>query len=399
MPLTDDASVAIAVEALGSAVGDRDLDGLLRADAVSAIVDIAARARSAPAGQFVQLLREAAHDADPRLLSACAGAFGRHAPSLTAQLLACMSEILPKLDVGSRAIDDVDMGLYQLLSVPDGADRAMAIIEPLVRRDDGVTIFQRLDSAGHELSNGNGTRLSRVVVRWLLSGEPALCNAATKLVEGMHGQEPSLAVNPGEFSLTDAHASFLARKAIGWFLTKPTAATSLTVSLLRQVTDGGAAAIADLLYDPLLMNFPGSARRLLEAAAPSLSGAHREAVDRILTRHDAYLHAIEAVGRIPELHQSERNRRIEARRQDDEFKAARRAAEGQSVLQSLFRKSVLLHGTRAISYVEDLGGGSRRHDNKLGRVSVEMERPMQWTFDPVGVEETLLAFRLERPPA
>jgi hypothetical protein len=372
----------------------------VRANALSGALDIAVRAPLAPTGQFVELLRLAPDDADPLLLDACAGAFGRHAPRLSPPLLECMREVLSRLDADrTSAINDIDMGLYQLLSAPGGNSRALGIIELLVRRENGTSIFEQLDSTGYELSNGNGPRLDRIVVRWLLSGELALGNAAAKLVEGVHDQEPLLAADPAKFSLTDAQASFLARKAIGWLFIKPTAATSLVLSLLRQATDEGAAMIADLLYDPLLMNYPGSARRLLEAAAPTLAGAARDAVARTLARHDAYLCAIEAVGRVPELHQSERNRRIEAQREDDGFKAARRAAEGQSVFRSIARRSLLLHGTRAVSYVEDFrGGDARRLDNKLGRVSVEMERSVQWTFDPLGLENTLLAFRLERRP-
>ena len=400
MPAIDDASVARAVEALGSVIKDRDLDGSLRAEAVYAAMEIAVRAPSAPPAQFLELVHLAAEDVDPALLDACAGTFGRHACRFSAPLLGGLREVLPKLGADrTQAINEVDMGLYQLLSTPDGNDRALGIIEALIRREDGASILERLNSTGHEISNGNGARLDGVVVRWLLSAEPALCNAAATLIGRVHGQDPSLAVALNGFRLTDAQASFLVRKAIGWLLIKPTAVTSLAISVLRQVTDKGAATIADLLYDPMLMNYPGSVRRRLEAAASDLSGAAREAVDRTLARHDAYLRAIEAVGKLPELHQSERNRRIEAQREDDDFRAARRAAEGQSVLRLIGRTSLLLHGTRAISYVEDFGGGdARRLDSKLGRMSVEMERPMQWTFDPVGLEHTLLAFRLERPP-
>ena len=401
MPASDDVSVGRAVETLGAVIKDCGLDGTLRANALCAAIDIAVRAPSAAQSQFVELLLLASDDADRSLLDACAGAFARHAPRLSPSLLGCMRDVLSKLDVArTQAINEVDMGLYQLLSAPNGNDWALAIIEALVRREDGASIFERLDSTGHELSNTDNSRLSAVVVRWLMSGEPALCNAASKLIGGVHGHESTLTVDPGRLSLTDAQASFIARKAIGWLFIKPTAPTSLVISLLRQVTDEGAATIADLLYDPLLMNYPGSVRRLIEAALPRFTGAVRDAVDRTLARHDTYLYAIKTVGRVPELHQSERNRRIEAQREDDGFKAARRAAEGQSLLRLIARRSLLLYGTRAISYVEDFGsGGNRRLDNKLGHMSVEMERPVQWTFDPLGLENTLLAFRLERTPA
>lgn len=397
VPLPDNASVARAVQALKSVIEDRDLDSQVRADAVSAAIDVAVRAPSAPAAQFFELLRLAANEADPSLLEACADAFGRRARRLPVPLLECMGEILPKLDSGRmQAFDLVDMGLYQLLSASGADDHAVAIIEALVRRTDGDAVLERLDSTRHELSNGDDTRLSRVLLRWLLSGDVALCGAAAYLVRGVQGRELSLAADFSEHPLTDAQAFFVARKAIGWFLLQPAAVTSLVVSLLGQVTDSGAELLGDLLFDPMLMNYPGSARRRLEAAVPTLSGSARKAAERTLIKHDAYLHAIDVIGKVPELHQNERNRRIESQRQHDELSAVRRDAEKQSVLLSLARRTLLLHGVRTISYVEDFGGGTRRLDNKLGRISTEMERPMQWTFDPVGLEHTLLTFRLER---
>lgn len=396
---TEDASVAHAVEALRSVIEDRGLNGQVRADALSAAIEIAVRVPTAPAEQFIALLHRAPDDAGPGLLETCASAFGRYALRLPAPLFACMLEILPKLQPERmQAFDTIDMGLYELLSRPGGDDRALRFIEALVRREDGDSVLERLDSTRHAISNGNDPRLGRVVAHWLLSGEAALCNAAAKLVRGVHGRELSLSVDFYEFSLSDAQASFLARKAIGWFLTQPAAVTSLIVSLLQQVTDAGTEPLGDLLFNPLLMNYPGSVRRHIEAVAPTLSSAARKAIDRTIANHDSYLRAIEAVGKVPELHQSERNRRIEFQRQNDQFSAARRDAEKRSVLLSMVHKTMLLHGVRTIGYVEDFGGGTRRLDNKLGRMSAEMERAMQWTFDPLGLEHTLLMFRLEQPP-
>jgi hypothetical protein len=400
MPFTDNASVSVSVAALRSVIDAKGLEATIRADALSAALEIAVRTPSAPVEQFLELLRLAPGDADPLLLDACAEAFGRHAPRLSDALFGGMREVLPKLEAErTQAFDRIDMGLYHLLSTPGHEDRALTLIEDLVTRKDGRSVFQHLDSVRHELSNGDAFRLSRVVVRWLMSGDAPLCDAAASLVQGVHGRVVILNADFRERALTDAEASFLARKAIGWFLLQAVSATSLVVSLLQQVTDEETEPLADLLLDPLLMNYPGSVRRYLDRIVPILSNGAREALDRTLARHDAYCRAIEAVGSLPELHQTERNRRIEFQRQNDAFSAARREAEKQSVFFSIVRKSVLLHGARSVSYVGEPGGGTRRLDNKLGRIGTEIELPMQWTFDPLGLEHTLLAFRLEPPPA
>ncbi len=312
-----------------------------------------------------------------------------------------MHGALIKLDAGRMAaLGSTGMGIYQLLLAPEGLERAVGVLELLLRRDDGPEIFDKFDSVRHELWSGKPARLSWVVVKWLMSAETALCAAAAKLVQEVHGREVSLAVPPGQPPLSDNQLLFLARKAIGWLFISPTAATSLALSLLDQATAESAADIADLLYDPLVLNYPGSVREELQSALCTLSGAALEALKRTLARHDALLRDIEAAGEIPELHQSERNRRIERQRQDDEFQAARRAAEGRSVLRSIMHVSLLLHGTRSISYADGLVEGSapRRMDSQLGRVSVEREHPVQLAFDPLGLQAKLTAYRTEQPP-
>jgi hypothetical protein len=59
MPLMDDASVAHALEALRSIIEDRNLDTQVRANALSAAVNIAVRVPAPPPEQFLDLLRQA----------------------------------------------------------------------------------------------------------------------------------------------------------------------------------------------------------------------------------------------------------------------------------------------------------------------------------------------------
>lgn len=398
MPATDDDSVAEAFNALGSIVEDRGLDASRRAEALSACVDIAVRAPEASTATVEELLRLA--PGDPALLDACAQAFGRHALRLGPSVFRCLCEVLPSLNASkTQAVSEVDLGILQLLSESGRLGQAIEIIEAMMLPEDGALRLEQLDNTRHQLSAGDDHRLGRVVVRWLLSGEAVLGRAAADLVEGVHGREPVLVVDPGEFELDDASASFLARKAVGWLFIKPAVAASLLMSLLQQVGGNAMAAITALLFDPLLINYPGSVRRLIDARASDLPGVARAALDRMLVSHDAHVSAIEAVGRIRELHQSERNRRIEVQREMDGLEEARRVAEAKSIMSLIAHRYMLLHGARSVSYVEDLGSGDwRRIDNPLGRVGVEMELPMQLTFDPMGLERTLSVFRRERAP-
>ena len=396
MPTTDGASIHFALAALKSVVEGTELEAELRAGALSALFEIAARAPEMAVTCVLGLLDLAANNENAALLDACADALARHGQALPAAILEGLVEPLSHLDASrTHVLGAVGIGLYRLLSAAGHEERAFALLERLLVRDDGDAILEKLGSVSHELSNGDVVRLGQIAARWLLSGEIGLCSSVANLVRGANDRELSFDVDFSSMSLTDRQMLFLSRKVVGWLLLQPVAAASLVVSLLRHATEATAEALGEILLDPVLMNYPGSARRYLDLVAPTLSGVAAATITRTLARHDEYLRAIEAVGLVPELHPSERQRRIAYQRESDLMSSARREAEEKSVLSSIVHRFLLLHGVRCISYVRDFGGGTRRLDNKLGTISTEIERAMQWTFDPLGLESTLLGYRLE----
>ncbi len=178
-----------------------------------------------------------------------------------------------------------------------------------------------------------------------------------------------------------------------------TAPTSFLLCLLPGASKADAEELAGLLTDPILVSYPVAARDYLEGALSRLSGPARNRVERVLAEHSAYLLAIEAVGYIPELQPSGRQRWLEHRRQDEAFQRAGREAEAASDLISLFGKQLLLHGVSTISYVDDSGGGTRRLENRLGTITHTADNAMGWIYDPCGLDYMLRVFRTVRPPA
>ena len=399
MPASDDVAVRQAIHALADVVEESGAPSEHRARALEAAFRLAAGSPAIVEPILRKLIDVAAQDADAAILDTFADAFGSHALTLPEDILGTLADTLTgQIAKENRRSGSIDMGLHRMLS---GSNRDEAAISLF-----GRMLLRELDSDGlgrgstaYELSNGNPKRLAGLAVRWLLSGEPALCHAVEKLVQGIHVREASLENDFAEIPLTDAQALYLARKAVGWLLLKPVAAASITVSLLRNTETTQAGPLGELLFDPILLNYPGQARKYLERVAPSLSGAGASAVAEALARHDAYLEALRDTGEIPELHPSERHRRIQMEKRRDEMVSIHRDAEGQSVLLSIIHKSLLLHGVRCVSYVRDFDGTDRRLDNKLGTVSTEMERAMQFTFDPLGLEHFLETCRRERPPS
>lgn len=213
-----------------------------------------------------------------------------------------------------------------------------------------------------------------------------------------NNQKLAFDFDPGNLGWPDTHTVYLAHKAVGWLMPHSTAPASFLVCLLRHASPAAREILGNLLFDPLLVNYPISTRTYLETVCPNLPAGAKGLVEDVLTRDDRYKRAIEDVGFVPELQPTERHRWIENRRQGEEWAKARNKAEGKSVLSQLFTRQTMLYGTRIIEYVDDFGGGTRRLDNRLRTISHTADNAMGWVYDPCGLDFVLRVFRAERKP-
>ncbi len=401
VPVGDHARTDQALSTLAALVRDIRQAPPARATALSSAFDVAVGAPHVSPATLAVLLDGIADEDGQDLLQVCADAFGRHAPKLPEDVLHVLARLLPRLDPDRKgALDMIDIGLYSLLAGEGREAHAIPLLEALITAPRHHAILAALDSTSHALSNGGRERLGRLASRWLLSGRVALCAALKTLMDGVHGWDGALDVALLDGPPSPARALSLAHKAVGWLFFRPTTAASAVVSIIRQSEPADdLEPLRGLLLDPLLTNYPGPVRSHLDTVAPSLPQRAEDAIRRTLAEHDAFLAAVAAVGPVPELHPSEHERRIEHQRQHDIMVAARREAEKTSILRSLVHKSLLLHGTRAISHVRNFDGTYRRLDNKLARLTSEVDVPMQHALDPLGLEAMLMHFRLEPVPS
>ena len=133
----------------------------------------------------------------------------------------------------------------------------------------GGAPFAGLKSTAHLIAHDLAI-LARVVSRWLLTGDKALCAAARHLVVANGDQRVAFDFNPGNVEWPAGLASYVARKAIGWLMPHATAPASLILCLLPGATDPEANILSGLLSDPVLVNYPLAARAYLESAQAGL---------------------------------------------------------------------------------------------------------------------------------
>jgi hypothetical protein len=333
------------------------------------------------------------------------GTLGDHVLHATAQALASGAAIpnrmLENMLHALRAvkaehtgtIDILDFALMRLIEL-GRISEARTLVEHLIRRKDAVKA-ERFDSCWYKLRSLDEDVLSDWVVAWLLDGDYQLGFALSDALFSPSLDSAQLTIDFHRFALRPIDYPYIARKAISTFFIQPRLMASVVVALLRAAPTEEADAIVNLLVDPILINYPslvdGFIRPLLD------EGPHPAArrLTRALEQFQAYLDPLESIRRVPELHPSERERTIERQRRDDRMLEAQRQARSKSVLASLVSESVLLYGTRCISWVSDPATAPRRLETALHSISHSLEFPRGEFLDPIGLHMMMTAFRAE----
>jgi hypothetical protein len=151
-----------------------------------------------------------------------------------------------------------------------------------------------------------------------------------------------------------------------------------------------------LLFDPILLNFPGKARAYIVQLSGLESAQVKATIDQALKAIDKYLEGLCSVGNLAALHPGETQREAHHRHFSRLIAESRKAAKAQSVFLNVVSKSVLLYGRKSISYVNGSDGQPHRIEIPLQGDGTEMEFPRMEHLEPFGLDYMLRVFRSER---
>lgn len=368
------------------------------ANAVYSLLEIFARQPNVLSERVEHLLQGASKKPGPLTLHAFAHTLGQHCKYLTEKMFDSLLEA--SLDVNPEhagTIDEIDSALAQI-DLATHRERIAGFLEKFLLKQAGAVSVRAFDSFIHKLLNKHKDILGWLTCKWFLKGDYALCNAIAEIVQGGGQDDFELYADMSAMKLTDHERVFVSRKALGYLIITPVAASSFLVSALRSAGDEAAAAISNLLFDPLLINYSGRPRELLETLSNNKEDPAAPHIDPALKRLDRYLESLRSIERLPELEPSERQRRIEMERRLEVFSSAFNKAQESSVLLSLVHKSVVLYGNRTVDYIRaDETGKKRRIETQMHAHETSIDWPRLDTIDPVGLNYLILQFRNERP--
>ncbi|MCF6156461.1 MAG: hypothetical protein E3K36_14750 [Candidatus Brocadia sp.] len=154
--------------------------------------------------------------------------------------------------------------------------------------------------------------------------------------------------------------------------------------------------LGTLLFDPLLLNFPGKIRNFLIQQAESESGKTKITIEKALKIFNEYMDDLKSTGVIPELHPSQAQRDVHRRHFSRLMSESFKEAKKKSVLLSVTSKSVLLYGRKSINYIYGTDGKSNRVEIPLHSHGTEMKFPRYEIIDPFDLDYMLRLFRAEK---
>jgi hypothetical protein len=385
------ARAAEALSAASPAADDSNLGHIL-----TAICEIA-RAHPDMEASAVALIETATPQVGDQAIHQLSLELMFHGEELPTAIVAGLTVIMHKVAIGNRGtIENIDAAGGKLVT-HGRVDEALALIAPLIAAHDDLTSLEVFDGLSDALLQLAPDQLAGVIIGWLLSLDPNLGHATMSLIGNHHGDAPlTLEVDGATLGLSDADMILLAHRAIGYLFIHAITAASLVLGLVRGAAEAPRRAMVDILFDPLLINYSGELANWLGERGKDASDPAQPVIKELLARLECYIEGLRKVGRIKELRPSERERLIENHRQHESMRQAHKLAEKKSVFMSIVSRSVLLYGTRSISYFMGPDGKKQRSEMKLHSFSHSIETPRLDILEPFDLDYTLRVFRAMR---
>lgn len=365
-----------------------------RASAIKALLDVYARNPDFELAQVLATIEAVNTKPSSEQHYFLATALGSHHAKFTTELQEAIIKALHTVDPAMKGVvDQIDFAFSQCLN-QDNWQAIADCLEKLLDHTETPLDIADLDSFVHRLTDSHPEFLGWLVVRWLRFGSHRARLSLPTLFRrfATDGYEINLPLD--QFALSDEELCFISRKALGYFLIEAATVASILVACLRAASGQSAAqTIADLLFEPLMINFSGQARDVVEKA--SKNGPRQKYLRTALKAHDAYLDGLRSVPKIAELLPTPSQRQVQSELQRKQFSESFKAAEASSVMLQVVTRQTLLFGAGSVTYVRDADGQLRRVESMLSSHGTSVEFPRFETIDPLQFQHLVLHFRRE----
>ncbi|WP_339470233.1 hypothetical protein [Pseudomonas capeferrum] len=312
--------------------------------------------------------------------------------SLTPPLWQSLLKALGGATLQPYDCSNLDLFLKRLIDA-GGANHAQEFLQNLFLTDQSEHSFSEFVITVQGLLNGKPDVLNSWVIRWLRSGNQRLC---TELHKGfLLGQEQphQFVSEESSFNLRPEEYGFISRKAVGHFFAHPIPLATILVLLGTSAPSAQRAEIIDLLYDPVLINYPSLAQGCLAPMANG-DGSAAEMISAAITRLNSYMNGIDKARALKELLPPAHHRQMEFERYTDQVQQAIDEGKKGSFLADIFVERTLLYGNGLIS-LRPADSNYNTVETKATPFHHNLEVARQYFFAPISLRKQLVLYQME----
>jgi hypothetical protein len=307
-----------------------------------------------------------------------------------------LSHLVRVNPASNSSIDNIDYALSKLLQA-DKQDKSIDFLEKLLTQNLNHLSISLFNQTIKVIFN-NKNLLAQIISKWFIHGDITFCYAVKSIFDIVDGDMPISLDISALNHLNDSQIIFIAKKVIGYlFIQQPIIATSIIVSLIKLVSDNkNIEELSELLFDPLLINYPGKISDYLKQKLDCEDERVKSAIQSSLTNWENYFDDLKSTGDIPDLHPSQPQLEANRRNMSRMMSKSMKEAEEKSIFLSIFPKSMLLYGRKNISYVHQVDGQVSRTETPLQSYGGEIEFPRISEIDPFSLDFILHVFQVEK---
>ena len=232
------------------------------------------------------------------------------------------------------------------------------------------------------------------IVSWLSSRNTKLCRAAEDILESVVGDEAKIEINlPNkEVDYEVQELIFLAKKGAGWLFARPVSAASLLLSIYLKLPTSSQSQIIKLIFDPLLLSYPGELGRYLKEK--SSVDEYSEVCLKLIQMYEEYSTNLQHARECKELNAPQNNTVAYWNEFNNSMQKAKDEAP-KSIFEQLCTVQHLLYGNSSAFYVSDETGEHHRSEVQMQSISHSVEMPKLPILAPEGFELELRFLRTE----
>jgi len=361
---------------------------------IKAALDMAGKHEDLDRAQFAEAFNRTAESDCPIIVHLMASALHMHLGQMCAEEIEiCLEGILEVNPENRGTIREIDSALRRLWKI--NPQQAGQVAAKLISRTEGTIGTDELQGLFSATESDDRKNLGTLATSWLLDGNYYVCSTLTSHLSEINRTSPCVDIQPADLPVDAIDQVFLCRKAIGFLFLSPMTAASWIIAVLRGGHAEAASEVADLLFDPLLLNYGGALKDWLEDVSKA-DAPGTEAIKNAIQQANQLWDGFEAAREVVELEPPASQRALVRFQEAEEAARIQEMARDKSIFAQLVTTQSLLYGDQSSFSMKDGDGNRRSQTVHMAEMSVSSELPKGVIFDPVGTEWLLEQFRHEQ---